>query len=60
MRRIREINMENGVDNFSDDIVNIKCHGPNNIEIDERSNKSIFIYNIGYVTPNSVIYHQQH
>ena len=33
-----------------DDILNIKEFNPNNIKIDEKSNKNILIYYIGYVT----------
>ena len=33
-----------------DDIINIKDFEPSNIEIDEKSNKNILIYYIGYVT----------
>ena len=35
---------------FFDDIINIKNVDPNNIEIDEKSQKSIPIYYIGYIT----------
>ena len=33
-----------------DDILNIKEFNPNNIKIDEKSNKNILIYYIGCVT----------
>ena len=36
------------------DIVNIKNIDPSNIKIDKKSSKNIFIYCVGYVTPNSV------
>ena len=35
---------------FFDDIINIKNFDPHNIKIDEKSNKDILIYYIGYVT----------
>ena len=35
---------------LSDDIINIRNLDPNNIKIDEKSYKNIFIYYIGYVT----------
>ena len=35
---------------FFDDIINIKIYDPNNIKIDEKPNKIILIYYIGYVT----------
>ena len=34
---------------FFDNIINIKNFDPNNIKIDEKSYKNIFIYNIGYM-----------
>ena len=34
---------------FSNNIINIKVFGPDNIKIDEKSYKNIFIYYIGYV-----------
>ena len=35
---------------FFNNIINIKNFDPNNIEIDKKSNKNIFIYYIGHVT----------
>ena len=35
---------------FFSDFINIKSFDPNNIKIDEKSNKNIFIYYIGYMT----------
>ena len=35
---------------FFDDIINIKNFNSNNIKIDEKSYKNIFIYYTGYVT----------
>ena len=34
---------------FSNNIINIEVFGPDNIKIDEKSYKNIFIYYIGYV-----------
>ena len=35
-------------------MISIKNLDPNNIKIDKKSHKNIFIHYIGYVTPNSV------
>ena len=35
---------------FFNNTINIKNFDPNNIEIDKKSNKNIFIYYIGHVT----------
>ena len=35
---------------YFDDIINIKNFETNNIKIDEKSHKNIFIYYIGFVT----------
>ena len=35
---------------FFNNIINIKNFDPNNIEIDTKSNKNIFIYYIGHLT----------
>ena len=35
---------------FFDDIINIKNFDPNDIKIDEKPWKNIYIYYIGYVT----------
>ena len=35
---------------FFDDIINIKNLDQNNIEIDDKSYKGIFIYYVGYMT----------
>ena len=46
----KDINIKNCTNYFLDDIINIKDFDPNNIKIDEKSNKNILIYYIGYVT----------
>ena len=46
---IKDINIKNHTYYFFDDIINIKDFDPNNIKIDEKSYKNIFIYYIGYV-----------
>ena len=46
---VKEINTENHTHNFLDYIINIKDFDPNNIKIDEKSYKNIFIYYVGYV-----------
>ena len=47
---VKGINIKNRTFYFYDDIINIKNFDPNNIKIDEKSYKNIFIYYIGYVT----------
>ena len=42
------------MDYFVDDMINIKTLDLNKIKIDKKSYKNIFIFYIGYVTPNSV------
>ena len=51
---VREANMKNRKHYFFDDMINIKNLDPNNRKIDERSCKSINIYYIFQVTPNSL------
>ena len=46
---IKDINIKKHTYYFFDDIINIKDFDPNNIKIDEKSYKNIFIYHIGYV-----------
>ena len=55
---VKDINIKNDIYYFFDDIIDIKDFYPNNIKIDEKSNKNIVIYYIGYVTikrPKKVI-----
>ena len=47
---VKDINIKNDTHYFFDDIINIKDFDPNNIKIDEKTNKNIHIYCIAYVT----------
>ena len=47
---VKNINIKNHTCYFFDDIINIKDFDPNNIKLDEKSNKNILICYIGYVT----------
>ena len=47
---VKDINIKNRVYYFFNDIININDFEPNDIRIDEKSNKYILIYYIGYVT----------
>ena len=47
--KVKDINIRNRTYYFFNDITNIENFDPNNIKIDEKSNKDIFIYHIGYV-----------
>ena len=47
---VKDINIKNYKYYFFDDANNIKDFDPNNIKIDEKSHKNIYIYYIGYVT----------
>ena len=46
----KDINIKNDTCYLFDVIINIKDFDPNNIEIDEKSNKNILLYYIAYVT----------
>ena len=46
----KDIDIKNRTNYFFNDLINIKKFDPNNIKIDEKSYKNIFIYYIGYVT----------
>lgn len=54
MSRVRDIDIKSCTYYFFEDIINIKFLDPNNIKIDEKSIKNIFIYYVEYVTQNSV------
>ena len=45
----KDIRIKNRTYYFFNDIINIKHFDPDNIEIDDKSYKNIFIYYIGYV-----------
>ena len=47
---VKYLNIKNHTYCFFDDIINIKNFDPNNIKIDEKSYKNIYIYYIEYVT----------
>ena len=47
---VKDINIKNHTYYFFDDIINVKDFDPNNIKIDKKSRKNIFIYYTGYVT----------
>ena len=46
----KDINIKNYRYSFVNDIIYQKNFDPNNIKIDEKSYKNIFVYYIGYVT----------
>ena len=47
--KIKDIDIKIRTYNFFNDVINIKNFDPNNIKINEKSYKKIFIYYIGYV-----------
>ena len=47
--KAKDINIKNRTYYFFNDIINIENFDSNNIKIDEKSYKNIFIYYIGYV-----------
>ena len=47
--KVKDINIKSQTHCFFNDMTNIKNFNPNNIKIDEKSCKDIFVYNIGYV-----------
>ena len=48
--KVKDIDIKSRTYYFFNDIINIKNFDPNNIKIDEKSYKNIFIYHIRYVT----------
>ena len=48
--KVQDINIKNRTYYFFNDIININNFDPNNIKIDEKSYKDIFIYYIGCET----------
>ena len=54
--KFKYISIKNHTYYFFDDVFNIKSINPNNIKIDEKLHKSIFIYYIGYVTIKNLKY----
>ena len=56
MGNIKEINIKDRTDYFSDYIINIKHFSTNLLKIDKKSYKNIDIYYIGYITKNDSKY----
>ena len=54
--KVKDVSIKNHIDNFFNDINNIKNFDPNNIKIDEKSYKNILIYYIRYVTIKNLKY----
>ena len=48
-RNFRDIDIKNRTYYFFSDIINIKNFDPDNIKLDEKPYRKIFIYYIGYV-----------
>ena len=48
--KVKDIDIKNQTYYFFNNIINIKNFDPNDIKIDEKSYKNIFIYYIGYVS----------
>ena len=47
--KIKDVDMKNHTYYFFNDIIKIKIFDPNNIKMDEKSYKKVFINYIGYV-----------
>ena len=54
--KVKDIDIKNRAYYFFNDIIRIKFFDPNNIKIDEKSYKIVFIYYIGYVTIKDLKY----
>ena len=50
INKVKDINIKNRTYYFFNDIIDIENFDLNNIKIDEKSDKNILIYYIGYVT----------
>ena len=50
INKVKNIDIKNRIYYFFNDIIRIENFDSNNIKIDEKSDKSIVIYYIGYVT----------
>ena len=48
--KVKDIDIKNNTYYFFNDVMNIKKFIPNIIKFDEKSDKNILIYYIGYVT----------
>ena len=53
---VKDINIKIHTYYFFDKIINIKDFDPNNVKIDEKSYKNIFIYCIGYLMTKDLNY----
>ena len=42
--KVKDIDIKNRIYYFFNDVINIKNFDPNNIKLDEKSNKNILIY----------------
>ena len=42
--KVKDIDIKNRIYYFFNDIINIKNFDPNNIKLDEKSNKNVLIY----------------
>ena len=51
--KVKDVDIKDCTYYFFNDIINIKNFDPNNIKIDKKSCKNIFIYYIGYLTKDS-------
>ena len=49
-KKLKDMNIKNHTYYHFDDVINIKNYDLNNIKIDEKSYKDIFLYYIGYLT----------
>ena len=54
--KVKDIDIKNRAYYFFNDIIRIKFFDSNNIKIDEKSYKIVFIYYIGYVTIKDLKY----
>ena len=54
--KFKETDIKNRIYYFFDIMVNITNLVPNKIKIDEKSNKNIVIYQIGYMTVKDLSY----
>ena len=48
--KVKDIDIKNRTYYFFNEIIDIKIFDSNNIKIEEKSYKNVFIYYIGYVT----------
>ena len=54
MGSIKEINIKNRTYYFYNDIIDIKPFDSNNLKLDKKTYKNLYIYNIGYVTIKNI------